>query len=196
MKAALTIFVLLAAVFAVYWFMVRPILSRKEKYRALFATLDAVEATYLFKIQMLLKGFKNKLWAWFLIIAPLATTVLQMIGSIDPTIVVPFLPEKYQALVPSLFTLIGIVNLQLRKYTDTKEGELVSDTPTVVEVPTVAGKPDVAIVAEGPAVVAVADTVKAPTVTVGAATKTPTVAEVVTAAETGATVIVNAKAPE
>jgi hypothetical protein len=147
MRTAATIFVIVAGLLAVWYFMVRPILAQREQFREFFATLDQVEATSTFKIRMSVKGFKNTLWAWFLIIAPIVTTALQFIGSIDSTLVVPFIPEKYQSAVPLVISLIGIINLQLRKATTTPEGSPIP-LDGVIEVPTVAGKPNVDVVVE------------------------------------------------
>jgi hypothetical protein len=149
MTTALTFLILALAAFAVYWFMARPMLAQQEQFRDFYKALDDVEATFGFKLRMVFKGFKQKLWAWFLIIVPIVVSALQMIGDIDQTLYVSFLPQKVQPLVPLFVTLIGIVNLQLRKYSTTRDGAPIpTDAPTMVMVTTVAGKPDVEMVVE------------------------------------------------
>lgn len=185
-----TIFVLLAAGFAVYWFMVRPILRQWSTFKGLYDTLDRVEATLWFRIKMSLKGLRTILLARFLVIAPVLLFVLDFVGSIDVAV---WLPPKYMPYAPLILALVGFMNERLRRASTTPAEMPVMSEDAVVEVPTVSGVPDVAVVSAGPDVVAVVDMVKAHGVTAATTTEPVTVAEVVRAVETEQPVVVKAK---
>lgn len=197
MRIFLTLFVLAAAGAAIYWFMVRPLRKQWEEYRRLHSTLTAVDATLWFRIKMSMKGLRTILFNYLIIITSATLTALELIGSTSIVELLPAIdlgpvhvtPGQYIML---LNTLCGWINVRLRMVTNTAVGSPVETAEAVVEVPTVQGKPDVAIVSQGVEVVAVADTEKERGV-LYAPTEAPTVAEVVKASDAGVAVVVKAK---
>jgi hypothetical protein len=185
-----TAFVLLAAAVAIYWFMVRPVLAQWAAFKPLYDKLDEVEATFWFRLGMWFKGLKGLLLSWLTIIAPLAAVSLQFFDVVDVT---SLLPEPMRPYWPVFLSAVGFVFLQINKWTDTPQGSPVPEGPAVVEVPTVPGKPDVAIVTTGTDVIAKADIVKADSAIMAPATEPIKVAEVLDAVVAGTPVVVEAK---
>ena len=144
MRVGAAIFIAAMAFLLIWWLAVRPIVASQEQFKEFFGKLDEVEATGWFKLQMKLKGFKMRIWSTFLIVAPLVMALLEFVGAIDQTLIVPLFPEKLQPFVPLMFSAIGVINLQLRKHSNTPDGYPVPvDGPSSFEVPTEYGRPNV-----------------------------------------------------
>lgn len=198
MRAAATIFVLVAAGAAVYYFMIMPLRKQWADYRSLHSTFTAVDATLWFRVKMSMKGLRTILFNYGIVITTFTLEALELIGSISIVGILPAIdyppihvtPEQYLMVISGVCSWI---NVRLRMVTNTPVGSPVETVEAVVEVPTVPGKPDVAIVSAGTEVVAIADTVKAPLVTPSTETQPVTVAEVMTAAADSVPVVVQAK---
>jgi hypothetical protein len=127
---------ILAALAAIYWFVIRPILRR-------YWALDEVEGNFLTKLRLALKGVKTKLFSWLLGIAGIALPVLSMVGDVDLS---AFLPDiggvpasVYQY---GILALIGWATNTLRNATTTPVGQTdlalapsVEAPPLVPEIP-------------------------------------------------------------
>ncbi len=159
----LWILIALAALAAIYWFMVRPVLAQWDAFKPFYATLNDVEATWWFRVRMSVKGLKVQLVNAAVIIA---TSTLSMLQMLDAANISAFLPNirvggsdiPAAVYLPVASTILtGAANIVLRKYaTTTPAGSPVPETPAVVEVPTVPGKPDAVVETVGTEVTAVA----------------------------------------
>lgn len=120
----IAILVILAALFVLYWFLVRPVLRQQAALSQFFAKADLIEAGWLARLRLGLSGMKSMLWARFLMIAGVILPGLDMLGFIDLTSILPpisvteawqITPTQY---VPAiLLPFIGWVNKKLREIT-------------------------------------------------------------------------------
>lgn len=198
MRVAATLFVLLAAGVAVWWFMIRPLRKQWAEYHTLHSTLSDVDATLWFRIKMSMKGLRTILFNYGIIITSATLTALELIGSTSIVEILPAIDIGSMHVTPGQYimllnTVCGWINVRLRMATNTAVGSPVDAAEAVVEVPTVQGMPDVAIVSSGTEVVGVADTIKTSDAAAAKATEPVKVSEVMAAIEAGRSVVVNAK---
>lgn len=122
----------LAAFVALYVAYLRPWLREKEWAAGFFAAVEPIELH-------LWKKSESILWARFQQLLGVVLTSMGFLGGIDWTAITPFVPEKYQPLMPMLpliLTMLGTIAERLRN--DTRQPlELVAvptDAPIEVKV--------------------------------------------------------------
>jgi hypothetical protein len=123
------IVIILASLALAYWFLLRPVLRQRADLAAFFNSSDMLRAGWLAKLKLSVAGLRTVLFAKFVIIAGLLIPVLDIIGAIDLTSILPSVnltsawqitPTQY---VPAVvLPLIGWINLELRKITTTPVG--------------------------------------------------------------------------
>ena len=153
------LYVALAAILLWYVLGGRAWLKLKPWAAGFFAAVEPIEI-------LLYRKSETILWARLKMLVGVVLTVLIYLGSLDLTPIMPFVPQKYHALVqalynllPMLITLVGMADEKLRN-TSTKPIELVALPDKLVT-----ANPGVA------AAVAVADASKAEAVAAAAEAK-------------------------
>jgi hypothetical protein len=116
--AFIILLLLTAIALAIYVVWVRPWLRQQPWAAGYFRLIEPVEILFWNKSESIL-------WARFLQIAGVLTTVLQFLGTIDVTPFISFIPEGYRPALFLLITLSGFINEWLRKDT-TKPLEIVA----------------------------------------------------------------------
>lgn len=109
---------LTAIALAIYVVWVRPWLRKRPWAAGYFKMIEPIEILFWNKSESIL-------WARFLQLAGVLTTVLQFLGTIDVTPFISFIPEEYRPALFLLITLSGFINEWLRKDT-TKPLEIVA----------------------------------------------------------------------
>lgn len=126
----MTFIIILLAITAIVtlWTMwARPWLKRQSWAAGFFAWIEPIERGLWAKSETIL-------WARFLQVTGLVTTVLGIFGTIDWTVITPLVPDTYQKfmpLIPLILNLIGTVTEKLRR--DTTEPLAVVSAPEAVK---------------------------------------------------------------
>jgi lysozyme len=145
LAGGLKVFLVIAALFAFYWFIARPILRRMSALDEFYAKADEFEGNMLMRVRLALKGVKTLLWGRFLALAPMLGVVLQFTDVVDFSVVLkvlpsfgPFTPEMYGTLIGG--AALAWVNNALRKASTTPAGQ--TDLALAPEVPSPPLAPD------------------------------------------------------
>lgn len=150
--AGVAIFAALVAVWVLWG---RPLLRRQPWAQPFFAWIEPYEIALWRKSETIL-------WARFLQLLGIISTILGFLGAIDWTVITPLVPEEWRPfmpLVPMVLSIIGRIEESLRK--DTSRPLAVVELPKDVP-PAVAKAVERAEVAKDKAVAVIeADTVKA-----------------------------------
>lgn len=130
----------LAALAALYWFIVRPVIRR-------YLALDGIDSDFMTKVRIALKGMKTKLLSWFLGIAGVALPVLDYAGGLNLASLLPdiggFPASTYQY---GILLVIGWITNALRNATTTPVGQtdlglIVPEPAVVTQSESVVGEP-------------------------------------------------------
>jgi hypothetical protein len=102
---------------ALYWFIARPIIRRMW-------ALDEVEADFLTRVRLALKGVKTTLFSWLLGIAGIALPALSYIEGIDFSFMLPdIFGVPAWAYQYAILAVIGWITNMLRKASNTPHGQ-------------------------------------------------------------------------
>lgn len=115
--------VVLGTLFAIYWFMIRPVLRSNPSLKPIFDALDHQEATFWGLFTTLVKGWKNVIWARFLAISGVVATMMaEVLPDIQSILQVPGLDEwlapRWVSVLGISLMLIGLINERLRRATN------------------------------------------------------------------------------
>lgn len=112
-----------------YWFLLRPILRQRQELVEFFSRSDMLRAGWWTKLKLSCSGMKTMLFAKFIIIAGVLAPVLDMLGAMDLSSILPpialtaswqITPTQYVPVV--VLPLIGWINIRLRMVTTTPVG--------------------------------------------------------------------------
>jgi hypothetical protein len=113
---ALRILLIVAALVAIYVFMVRPILQRQAALAGFYKTCDS----FWEYLAELFRGWKTILWSRFLILAGFILPLLDLTSLLPWT---HWLPPSWQPLLPFGLAVIGAITEWLRRITTTPATE-------------------------------------------------------------------------